>query len=74
MALDGDDLAHIVWQGAQLIYVHQNPDDTWTPPRIVLEESGGGPGPEIAIDASGTVHLVWDGPDQDIYYAKVGSD
>lgn len=71
LAVDGDGLAYVAWQGrAGLHTVRQQPDGKWSQPYLVDETPGGGPGPAIAVDEQGARHIVWQGDDTavDLYY------
>lgn len=72
--VDADGLAHVVWQGFDgMFYAQQLPDQTWSQPRLIAESFNTGAGPDVAVDARGTRHFVWQVEDDalDLYYAAL---
>jgi hypothetical protein len=56
IALDQDNLPHIVWSSERAVhYSQKRNDDTWTTPTVLAE----GTLPDIAISNAGDIHVVW---------------
>jgi serine/threonine protein kinase len=70
LALGPDGLAHLVWQGEAVRYAQQRADGSWSAPQSIAEVAADGPGPSIAVDASGVRHIAWADPsgERDIFY------
>ena len=74
LAADRQGLAHVVWNNAGTVrYTRRRPDGSWTAPEVVSDGCAGGPGPQIAVDASGIRHIAWPSaePDQEIIYRQL---
>ncbi len=68
IALDASGHPHVVWEGSVgtnvLVFYSTNPGDGWTAPRNVSPVTPGtnsNHSPQIALDASGHPHVVWEG-------------
>ena len=69
-AVDSNGTAHVVFtdrasdqadQFGKLVYMHSNPDGTWTTPVAVNENANAGHqlAPSLVVDAQNGLHLVW---------------
>lgn len=55
---------HAVWHDStpgnwEILYSTESPDEFWSPPTTVSNSSSLSSDPDIAVDASGVVHVVW---------------
>jgi hypothetical protein len=74
LAIDADNLTHVVWQGFDgVFYTQQSADGVWSQPRLITEASNTGPGPEVIVDDKGVRHFIWQVEDDavDLYYATL---
>lgn len=68
MALGPDDRVHTIWETLDGgCYLYQQPDGTWSQPRIINNQFN--VLPVLAVDAQGKRHFVWVGDDNGLYYA-----
>lgn len=87
VAVDGGGAVHVAWHdftpGPTEIYYVTQPDPTapWSSPVDVSSTTGASYFPALAVDSSGTVHLVWmdaivvdDGTPSEILYARKPPD
>ena len=69
-AVDANGVAHVVFSDrtedsaeslSKLMYMHSNPDNTWTTPVAVNDNPDAGHqlAPAITIDPSGGIHVIW---------------
>lgn len=69
-AVDANGIAHVVFSDrtedtaeslSKLMYMHSNPDNTWTTPVAVNDNADAGHqlAPAMTIDPSGGVHVIW---------------
>jgi hypothetical protein len=69
-AVDANGVAHVVFtdrvadeadQFGKLMYMHSNPDNTWTTPVAVNDNPDAGHqlAPSLAVDPSAGVHVIW---------------
>jgi Tol biopolymer transport system component len=66
IALGPDGSVHLIWGGVQ--YARRDADGEWSLPEVV----GYGGFPDLAIDSSGTAHIVWSEylPPTDVFYVR----
>ncbi|MBM3149476.1 MAG: hypothetical protein FJZ88_05535, partial [Chloroflexi bacterium] len=68
IAIDGGKTLHIVWQhytpggptSDEILYAYKLDGGSWSVPINVSSNSGLSEWPAIAVDAEGTLHVVWD--------------
>jgi len=79
IAIDGSDTIHVVWEddtpGNHDIYYTRSADKglTWSAAQRLTWNSGGSYNANLAIDGSGTIHVVWDDDTPgnfEIYYRR----
>ena len=79
IAVDSSDGLHLVWScdapGNAEIYYGKSTDEgaTWTRGRRLTWNSGNSSAPAIAVDSSGSIHVVWEDDNSgtgEIYYQK----
>ena len=85
LAVDQGGSVHVVWEDTtpgnyEIFYARRSSDGTWSSPQDISNNPCDSRHPQLAVDESGAVHVVWDeyilsGYDYyDIYYAGQGSD
>jgi len=82
LSVDPSGCLHVVWgdssPGNQEVYYKKstNGGNTWTAPRRLTWTAGGSKGPEISIDSSGQLHVLWcdNTPGHYEYYYKKSTD
>jgi uncharacterized repeat protein (TIGR01451 family) len=82
LAVDRSGAVHVVWEDStpgksDIFYAKRSSDGAWSGFQNISSTSGGAANPQLAVDASGTVHVVWEDSTPgylDIFYAKRSSD
>jgi uncharacterized repeat protein (TIGR01451 family) len=64
LAVDGVGTVHVVWRDGtpgndDIFYAKRSSDGTWSSPQNISNTSGASGGSQVAVDAIGTVHVVW---------------
>jgi len=88
LAIDRSGLVHVVWvdgttddffYNGYIYYAWRGIDGIWSSPQDIPDSSKTWEPPQMVVDQSGIVYIVWSGDpansyDDDIYYAQLGSD
>ena len=83
LAIDRSGTVHVVWSDStpgnwEIFYARRSSDGAWSAPEDISNTPDSSWTPQLAVDESGAVHVVWDdlitGWTPDILYAKRSSD
>lgn len=83
LALDSTGTVHVVFGGRKegsekdIYYARRETDGVWSTPHNISNNPGDSTWPQLAVDNTGVVHVVWEDESRGIrkiYYARRGSD
>ena len=74
LAVDANDRVHVVWfqsdgRAYQIMYTMRSPAGAWTTPVALTSGEEPSTKPTLAVDSSGTIHVVWE-KSGGIYYRR----
>jgi len=82
LAVDAGGAVHVVWSDStpgnyNIFYAKRSSDGIWLGPQNISDNSGWSGYPQLAVDAGGAVHVVWQDSapgNYNIFYARRSSD
>ncbi len=77
LAVDNKGIVHLVWAyfgsgDSDIYYTQRRNDGSWSSPENISKSDAGPLDPEVAVDKSGAVHVVWRNgfPSPGVFYAQ----